>query len=257
MAKQVRFHQPEDKLQMTRAIWLNIMALLMGVIALVFVIYTYTYTKYWTARRDNLVCVPTDSEYSTPLVYRQSALHPLQTDAIVKKFIVDYVSFSKDESLHKMRAVSNNSRYSESRISENKWKAVSLSVGEEQNLQKTAFYKSSDLVNILKKGKFGWSFLIDDLIVNTTPDGSYWVTVRGFYQASYDATKSSLPPQLDGYREIQYYVVTLAPQEDSSKNLINPHGLFVAKSFERIVPAMEIAMLQKRDSRYYLQKREE
>jgi hypothetical protein len=245
---------PEDKERVTRAIWLASLALISLLVAIASLSYLFVVMKVWSLNKDTVVCVPLEQEYNLPFVYRQSSLHPVRSDAIIKKFAQEYIGLTRDESIVNYYAVSNNARYSDAMLSSNKYRAMFLSIDMELKKNTDQFYKSSETVQILKANKSGWTFHIDDIIVRTSGFGDeYYIDIHGEYEITMDNAKTDLPHTLYGKKKISLFVVTSAPSEDKGE-YINKYGLYVAWSAERNLSPAEYEENSKKTSEDYIMK---
>lgn len=208
-------------------------------------------------RRESVSCVPVDQELTFPLVYHQTSANPVNTDALVKTFILEYISLTQDENYINYHATTDNSRYDEAKLSEGLWKALEMSVGIEKALIQKKYADSVDTFKFLKANNVGWVFLPDAILINSLPEaGSYRVVVRGEFQITYDKAKIDVPHGLLGYKEITYVLVQADPTEDRSGEPLNKSGLFVAYSQVEDLDPMKRSEYYKKDFRTFLDKKE-
>lgn len=212
----------------------------------------YFSINQWNSKPKSASCTPVYQEFNLPFVYRQSKINPVNSDAIIKRFIEEYVSLTLNEEYINYHAATNNARYSDNKVSDSKWKAIYLSEGDALNIRRKDYYNSSTILQTLKKGKLGWNFFIDDIVVRGLSDGSeYAVEVRGEYRVITDQRTSKLPAQLDGYWELTYHVVQGPPSENSERKYINKYGLYVVWEQARSITPVEKDLLMSRDRSFY------
>lgn len=229
-------------------------AIILGVLALVMSIVKNIATERWLAQKNMVACVPADVENSFPMVYYQTAAHPLQSDAYMKSFINEYVSLTLDENAVDYHQLTQHQRYDKARLSQSKWKAIEMSVGAEKALNMQRYADSDQVYKIIDQGKMGWVFLIDDILLfpgqNT---GTTLAVVRGEFQVTFDKVKVDLPPRLWGYREMHFLINQGVPTEDTKgDNYINQYGLYVSWSNTNILTPEQKEKLSSRNSNYYM-----
>lgn len=197
-------------------------------------------------------CIPLHQDYNLPFIHKQSRINPVNSDTIIKRFIEQYIALTKNEEYINYHAATNNSRYNDAKVSEAKWKAIYLSIDDAQDVRRREYFKSSDILQTLKKGRLGWNFFPDSMVVRGQSDGGvYHITVLGEYRVITDQNYSRLPAQLDGYWELTYYVIQGAPSETAERKYINDYGLYVAWEEARLVSPGEKEFLMSRDARFF------
>ena len=215
--------------QIKRAQFLVISALAAGAVALsLSAIKSYVQNR-WVTQRENVACVPSNVDFSHPMVYRQSFVHPVNADARIKTFVEQYVHLTQDESIVNYHSITTAARYDRTKLSKSKWQAIEMSTGlEKMNLMK-AYGDSSDMYRLMADSGVGWKFLIDDIVIYGIPkSGPILAIARGQYQVTYDqAKRPDVPHKLFGYKEIRMTIVQGAPTKDAEGNFLNKTGLFV------------------------------
>jgi len=237
-----------------------ILALVVASISLLASIVKNAITERWAKSRDMVACIPAEVDQAYPLVYAQSAYHPIQSDAMVKSFVDQYIHNTLDEQVVNYHAISKNGRYDNTRLSESRLKAIEMSVSDspERALNMKKYADSQDTLQLLKKCDCGWVFLIDDIIlIPNVKSGKTVAVVRGEFQVTYDRVKSELPDQLWGYREITLLLEQGIPTQDTKDNYLNQNGIFVFWSFSRILTGSEREKLSERNFDYYMKGRDE
>lgn len=188
----------------------------------------------WVAKKENVVCVPSDSEYTFPIVHSQSFYNPVYEDAKVKTFVAEYIRLTKNESVVDYHSVTSSERYEKAKLSQNKWTAIEMSTGEEQVRAKDAYAKSSDLYKYLSENGVGWVFLIDKIIVRPAPGtGTLVAEVFGEYQTTFDQAKVDVPHETFGYKVVTLLIVQGLPSSDGKGAPLNKSGLYVYSSTEQ------------------------
>ena len=244
MQDEIKYLQ-KTKILMTIAIAIGIFSLLLSIVK-DFV------TQHWALNRDNVVCIPSEVEHGYPMVYRQTTMHPTEQDALLKSVVEAYVHYTQDEQIVDYHQVSSNENYQEARLSKYKLLAIEMSSGVEKALNMKKYSKSNDMYYTLKKGNLGWVFLIDDILIHWIPEsGSVLAVVRGEYQVTYDKSKTDLPHQLWGYKEIYLMLDQGVPTESSKGGYSNKYGWFVTWSSTQEVAPDKIQKLNDRSYNYY------
>lgn len=239
--------------KLKRAQLYTTVCIMAGIVAFSLTIAKTLYHEHWLRKRDAVACIPSDVNNVHPLVYHQTGLHPVNDDAVLKRFIERYIHLTQDESIVDYHATTNNARYKDARLSAAKMEAYEMSTGIERALNMKRYADSSDLYYELKNKNLGWVFLVDDILVNGVPGaGAYFAVIRGEFQVMYDTVKADLPSRLWGYREIRLYIVQGAPDEDNKGNLVNKYGFYVAQSSVEVLSSDKKEALTKRNSQYYL-----
>lgn len=234
---------------------LIVLALVISAISLFASIVKNVVTERWAKSRDMVACVPAESKQAFPMVYAQTAFHPVQSDALLKSFVEQYIHNTQDEQIVNYHALSKDGRYDNVRLSDAKLKAIEMSVEEspERALNMKKYADSSDTLQNLKRCDCGWVFLIDDiLIIPNVRAGKTVAVVRGEFQVTYDRVKTELPSQLWGYREITLLLDQGVPTADVKDNYLNQHGIYVFWSFSRILSGVEKENLSSRNSDFYM-----
>lgn len=232
------------------------LALVISLVSLISSIVKNMVIERWAKSRDIIACVPAEISSSFPLVYAQTSAHPLQSDALMKTFIEEYVRSTQDEQIVNYHALSNAGRYNNIRLSESRLKSIEMSLEgtPERALNMKRYADSNDVLQNLKRCNCGWVFLIDDIIViPNVNSGQTFVSVRGEFQVTYDKAKAELPDQLWGYREFNYIIQQGVPTMDSKDQNLNKHGMFVSWSYTRILNLAEREKLSQRNHDYYMQ----
>jgi len=222
----------------------------------------------WAKGRDTVACVPADVQSAFPMVYRQTALNPVQNDAMMKTFVQEYIEMTQNESIidYHAQTVSGN-RYNDFYLKENLKKAIELSLGNEKALNQVKLVNSTDTYIRLKKEEAGWIFLIDDILLFNGPQsnggseskesiakGYTYAVVRGQFQITYDQVKNPASPKLWGYKEIHLLIKQGLPTYDTQNNPINKYGLFVEWSASYDLEPNVKEEYDRRSFDYYLRK---
>lgn len=237
-------------LKNTRA--LVIAAIILGVISLFSSFVKNIIVERWANKRDIVACVPSDMNFSYPIVYRQTAANPIANDALIKSFVEEYIRLTQDEQIIEYHRVTNNQRYNNARLNKNLWRALDLSTGVEKALNMKKYKDSNDIFYSLKQGNMGWIFLIDDIVVYPSQkNGVTLVVIRGEFQVTYDKVKVDLPPKLWGYRELTLMINEGIPIE-KKQGYMNKYGLFVSWSNMQILSPEQKRDRTKRSYDYYL-----
>jgi hypothetical protein len=236
-------------------IWI---AIGLGVLSLLSSVGKNIATERWLAQKNMVSCVPADTEHSFPMVYYQTAAHPIQSDAYMKTFIDKYVHLTLDENVVDYHQLTQNQRYDKARLSQSKWQAIEMSVGAERALNMQRYADSDQIYKTLEQGKMGWVFLVDDILLFPGPNtGTTLAVVRGEFQITFDKVKVDLPPRLWGYREMQFLINQGVPTEDSKgEKYINQYGLYVSWSNTNILTPEQKEKLSSRNSNYYMMEEE-
>lgn len=205
-------------------------------------------TNHWLKMKDNVACFPSDVEHSFPLVYYQTAHNPISNDAYLKTFVEQYIRLTREDLIVNYHRTTDSNRYEDAKLSNNKFEAIGLSVGEERVLNMRKYAESNNIYYDLKKDNKGYVFLIDDILIRNIPDnGTSHVVVRGEYQIVFDKVKQDLPPALWGYREIHLFLVQGVPTADLEDQYENKYGIFVSNSIENILSPVLKDRLTKRN----------
>lgn len=234
-----------------------LIAIILGITSLVFSIVKNITTERWLSQKNMVACIPADTEFAHPIVYHQTAANPIQSDAMLKTFVAEYIRLTQNESLVDYHKISQNQRYDKAQLSQSKWKSIEMSTGAEKALNMDKYSKSSEIFKTLDQGNMGWVFLIDDILIfdggNT---GTILAVVRGEFQVTYDKVKVDLPSKLWGYREIHLLINQGVPLETEEANdeYINQYGLFVSWSNTNILTPDQKDKLTLRNSNYYMMK---
>lgn len=231
------------------------LALVIAAISLLASIVKNMVIEQWAKSRDEVACVPADTEQAFPFVYAQTAFNSTQNDAVLKSFVEQYIHYTQDEQIVNYHAISKDGRYDNIRLSESKLKAIEMSVDEsaERALNMKKYADSNDTLQSLKKCNCGWIFLIDDIILTQSVNvGITVAVVRGEFQVTYDRVKTELPSELWGYREIVLELHQGIPTKDAKDNNLNKYGIFVNWSFTRILSSTEKIKLSERNYDYYM-----
>lgn len=235
-----------------RSKFLMTVAIVIGVVSLLLSIVKNMVTNHWALNRDNVACIPAETEQSHPIVYRQTTMHPAAQDALLKSFVESYVHLTLDEQIVDYHQVSNSENYKDAKLSKSKLTAIEMSTGIEKALNMKKYSQSNELYYSLKKGNLGWVFLIDDILIHGVPEsGSVLAVVRGEYQVTYDKAKADLPHQLWGYREIHLLINQGIPTENSSGAYNNKYGWFVTWSATQTLTPDQKEKLSERTFDYY------
>lgn len=207
----------------------------------------------WALKRDNVACIPSDVDFSHPIVYHQSAANPVNQDALIKTFVAQYVHLTQDEQIIDYHTVRPEERYKDAQLSSSKWTAIQMSTGKEKEFNVKAYAKSTENFYLLKKNNMGWNFLIDDILLFGAPHtGSVLALVRGQFQVTYDNVKTDLPPHLWGYREVYLLLNQGEPSRDSKGQYINQYGWYVSWSAMQQVSQAKKQKLSELNHDYYL-----
>lgn len=230
------------------------LAIVVGIIAGFSSVVKNIVTERWAKSRDMVACIPSEITQAYPLVYAQTAYHPVQSDAMVKSFVEQYIHLTQDEQIINYHALSKDGRYNSVKLSEDKLKAIEMAAPEspERAMNMKKYADSQDTLQRLKKCDCGWVFLIDDILV--LPDlqsGSSIAIVRGEFQVTYDRIKTELPDRLWGYREIVLQLEQGIPTQDTTDNYLNQNGIYVRWSYSRLLSSGEREKLEKRNYDYY------
>lgn len=233
-------------------------AILLGVVALVMSVVKNFVTEKYLSEKNMVACIPTDIENSFPMVYHQTAINPVQSDAQLKSFVAEYIKLTQNESVVDYHKISSHQRYDKALLSQNKWRAIEMSAGAEKALNMDRYAKSNEIFKVLDQGNIGWVFLIDDILLfDAKETGTTLAVVRGEFQVTYDKIKADLPPRLWGYREIHLLINQGVPLEteetlQKSSEYINQYGLFVTWSNVNILTPQQKEKLSLRNANYYM-----
>jgi hypothetical protein len=209
----------------------------------------------WAKSKTQVACIPADTTNAFPFVYAQTAANPIQSDALMKSFVEDYIHATQNEQIVNYHKLTNDGRYQDAMLSNARLKAIEMSLpgSIEEASNKLKYALSYDVFQNLKKGQAGWIFNIDDMLVFPLPrTGSTLVVIRGEFQMTFDRAKVSMPDELWGYREIWLYVNQGVPTQDSKGNFLNKYGLFVSRSVVNILTGEQKDKLSERNSEYYM-----
>lgn len=245
-----------DNLKEMKKIYAYItLALILGVISFFASIVKNMVIERWAKSRDIVACIPTDLEQPFPMVYAQTDAHPIKSDAALKNFIYQYVQSAFNEQSVDYHSLSKNGRYDSIKISEEKKKAIEMSMPDSiaRSINMKRFADSQKTLEIMKKCNCGWIFNIEDIIVKQDVNsGKTFAWVRGEYQVTYDNVKTQEPSELWGFREISLVIEQGVPMVDTKENDINADGKYVSFEFVRILSAEERAKIKERKSNYYI-----
>lgn len=242
-----------------------------------------TINEKWARERDNVACIPADTEITYPGVYLQSAAHPVNVEARVQSFIEEYVHLTRDDQIVDYHKLATDKRYDKARLSDTKWKSIFMSKEIERDLNMLRYIESYDRYQELNRDRKSIIFLIDEILTFPVPlTNSTVVIVRGQYEGIYDQGDNkgkTLPPDFLGYREIRYIVQQSFPRvkidrETEKKEIIaelnkkrgkdqkvniknigfeNKFGLYVVWSEEKVLNAGEKLKLEERSRDHLVQ----
>lgn len=234
------------------------LALVVAVISFAASVIKNIVIERWAKSRDTVACIPADTANSFPLVYAQTAAHPVQDDALIKSFVEEYIRYSQNENIVDYHRQSSNGRYIDANISESRTKAIEMTAEgtPERALALMKFAESDNVYRELKKSNYGWIFLIDDIQI-ISRGGVTVAVVNGEFQVTYDKVKAPLPDELWGYREIVLLLNQGFPTKDTQGNFLNKHGIFVAHSNSRILSAEDRSARLRRGFDYYMKGNDE
>lgn len=240
-------------------------SIILGAISLLISLINNVVKETWAKNRDKVACIPADIHQSFPMVYRQTALNPVQNDAMMKTFVQDYVEITQNESIIDYHAQTiSGKRYDDAFIKKGLYRAMEMSLGNERSLNMIRLANSTDVYTRLKKGQAGWVFLIDDILlfngpqahggmmVNPAGFGYTLAVVRGSFQINYDQVKNGGSPKLWGYKEIHLLISQGVPTMDTKNNLINKYGLFIVWSNIQDIDISRKEEYDKRNFDFYL-----
>lgn len=244
------------------------MTIILGAIALVCSIIKNVVNERWAKSRDQVACVPADIYQSFPMVYHQTALNPVQNDAMMKTFVQEYINLTQNETIVDYHAQSiSGKRYDDNFIKKSLTSAIEMSLGNERALNMVRLSNSTDVYNRLKKGQAGWVFLIDDLLLFNGPQahngqvpvgpnsagfGYTLAVIRGSFQINYDQIKNPASPKLWGYKEIHLIISQGVITMDTKNNPVNKYGLFVTWSNIQDIDANRKEEYDARNADFYL-----
>lgn len=243
---------------------LLLLSVILGIVALISSVAKNILTEKWLKEKEKVACIPANVENTHPLVYRQTSLNPVQSDALVKSFVEEYILLKMNEQLVDYHKTSPDERRDNARLSANKFKLIEMSQGIERAVNQSAYALSNEIYYELLKGNLGWVFLIDEILIYPGQNnGATIAVVRGEYQVTYDKVKADLPSRLWGYREIVLVVQQMMPTQDiaTSKEKemyseeerdINKHGLFVTWSKTNILGPDQKKKLDERNYDFYM-----
>lgn len=232
-----------------------ILALVISSLALLSSIVKNMVTERWAKSRDVVACIPAEIQQSYPMVYAQSDFHPIQSDALIKSFVEEYIHNTQDNQFVNYHSISKDGRYDNVKLNNSLLKAIEMSAesSTERALNMKKYADSYDVLQSLKKCNCGWQFLIDDILLfPNVNSGETLAVVRGEFQVTYDQVKTELPNELWGYREITLNLMQGVPTKDSKENYLNKYGIFVTWSFTRILSSSDRDMLSFRNFDYYM-----
>ena len=233
-------------------------AILIGVLALFMSVVKNIVTERWLKQKNTVACVPSDVEHSLPIVYHQTALHPVQNDGLVKTFAEEYIRLTQNEQIVSYHQLSQNQRYANAQLSQDKWKAIEMSVQDERALNMQKYADSNKMFYILEQGKMGWVFLIDDILLFPLPEsGATLAVIRGEFQATADKVKVDTPHFLWGYREIHLMILQGVPTSSTKDQDVNKYGLYVAWSNMNTLTQEQKDKFAQRNYDHYLTKENE
>lgn len=231
------------------------LAIIIGVVALLLSVVKNVVTERWLKQKNTIACVPADVDHSLPIVYHQTALHPVQNDALVKTFAEEYIRLTQNEQIVDYHQLTQNQRYEKARLSQAKWKAIEMSVQTEKALNMQKYADSNQTFYILEQGKMGWVFLIDDILLFPLPQsGATLAVIRGEFQATADKVKVETPHFLWGYREIHLMILQGVPTSDTKDQDVNKYGLYVAWSNMNTLTQEQKDKFSQRNYEHYLTK---
>ncbi len=238
--------------------YVNFVIIAAAIVFLQSVIKNYINEK-WAKERNMVACIP-DIETNYPGIYVQSAAHPINSEAKLQTFVESYVHLTRNENVIDFHKVyddpSGQKRFDKARLNDTKWKAIYMSKGPEEALNKKRYSESSDMFALLEREKYGIIFLIDEILTFPVPQSMHTaVIVRGQFEAIYDSAdkeKKNLPPAFLGYREIRYIVENSFPQSDLKEEWENKWGMFVLSSEERTLDPGEMKRLRTRSRELFL-----
>lgn len=230
-------------------------AIIFAIVALLASIAKNIVTERWLNQKKQVACIPANTDNSHPIVYHQTAINPVQNDALVKTFVEEYVHLILNESLVDYHKVTEDSRYDNARLSASKHKAIEMAIGPEKALNMEKYAKSNELYYELQKGNIGWEFLIDDILIYPGQNnGATIAVIRGEYQVIYDKVKVDLPPRLWGYREVVLVLQQGMPTEDEEGLDVNKNGLYVSFSTVNVLTPDQKKSADKKAYGFYLQR---
>lgn len=235
-----------------------ILAFALAVFALVCSFFKDIATEKLLKNKDYGICIPTEIDSALPFIYHQTAINPVQNDALIKSFMEEYVHLTQNEQIVNYHKKSDDDRNDNYQLSQNRYKAVNMSVDAERALNMDLYNRSTDVFHRLQKGNVGWVFNIDDMLIYPGQNnGVTVVIVRGEFQVTYDKVKVDLPSELWGYREMIYTVIQGFPTADEEKQTgeikdVNSSGLYVSASFMNILSPQQKNQLDERSYDYYL-----
>jgi len=201
----------------------------LGAISLVSMIASSLVIKKWAQERNIVACVPADVEHAFPQVYRQTAFNPTTNEALVKSFVYEYVSLTQNEQIIDYHRLTNNSRYKYNLLKKSLEQAINMSLGPAEKINMRRLEESPNVYERLKKGNYGWVFLVDDILLKFLPEtGLYMAVIRGHHQVTYDRAKNpDIPHDLWGYKEIHL----LIQKGESRGDSVNKYGLYVSQEW--------------------------
>lgn len=230
------------------------LAIILAIVALLSSIIKNIVTERWLGQKDYVSCIPADVQNAHPFIYHQTVNNPVQSDALIKSFMEEYVHLVYNEQIVDYHRLTDHDRYKNAMNSEAKRKALNMSAGPEFALNEKRYVDSNEVFYRLQKSNMGWIFNIDDMLVFPgQSNGATLVIVRGSYQVTYDKVKVDLPSELWGYRELVFIVQQMMPTEDREGD-VNKHGLFVTFSYENTLSPSQKAILDDKAYNYYLQR---
>lgn len=233
------------------------LAIILAIVAFFSSILKNMINERWAKSRNQVACIPSDTTNGFPLVYAQTAAHPIQSDALLKSFVEEYIHLTQNEQIVDYHKITNDGRYQDARLSNARLKAIEMAMPDspEYALNKLKYAQSYDTFQNLKKGQVGWIFNIDDMLLFPLPNtGTTLAVVRGEFQVTYDhaVVDKSVPDELWGYREIHLYINQGVPTFDPKGNYLNQYGLFVNWSVMNILSGEQRRDLSKRNYDYYM-----
>lgn len=229
-------------------------SIILVIIALLSSVIKNVVLERWLSQKEFVSCIPADVSNTHPFTYHQTINNPVQSDALIKSFVEEYVHLVYNEQIVDYHQVTDHDRYKNSNNSEAKRKAMNMSAGPELGLNERRYVDSNEVFYRLQKSNMGWIFNIDDILVFPGQNnGATLIIVRGSYQVTYDKVKVDLPSSLWGYREVVLLVQQMMPTEDKEGD-VNKNGLFVTYSTENILTPAKKTELDDKAYNYYLQR---
>jgi hypothetical protein len=209
-----------------------------------------------------IACAPAATDMATfPIVYHQTALTTTSSNAILRAFVEDYIHAAYDEKYVNFHSVKATKRFQLSQLSEDRWKAIEMSNGEELYVNKRRLTESYNMSKRLEKCRCSNVFLIDDILpIPPALGGFITVVVRGHIDVFFDKSQEEgtvaeySADRTDGtmfYKEIVLSITQGAPGKNAQGKLVNKYGLYVMKSHDENITADKKDRLFKEVSSYY------